>query len=374
MEKNISKYNGRRYFPMLVSDLGTEKNMSSETVMKLWGIFDGLSKIKQDVLTAMEMPEKIGAFQEKIGLSDVGIGNVSLVIRKIFFEELPLSQAETSLKNALVASGDDSTKARTIVEFIEKEIMTIVPKPESEEVIQAVEFKPVSTAVRMPLLQAMSKYENLGNQPITRERIKFRSQSETVRPSLLSWIKYYRDELGVGHHSSVERGNFLFRSENGKRLSNEERERLNLVLKSVEENFPIEIDTEQSSIIFPPLTGSVPRPTTPTFSPEAERHDQRAQAPGPRAQSFTPPTSKPVFQFGKQASVETEPPVRAFQTASTPGSGMLSFSSNHVLPAEKETQPQPQSRPVQGQSIGVGEKPKSSPFHIRPVSMGKDEE
>lgn len=106
-------------------------------------------------------------------------------------------------------------------------------------------------SVSLPLLQALSKYENLGNQLITRERIKVKSQVEPVRPSLFYWLKCYRDELGIGQHNSVERGNFLFRSENGRKLSAEERERIDLILKSVEENLPLSIDAEHQEIVFP---------------------------------------------------------------------------------------------------------------------------
>ncbi|MDO8566409.1 MAG: hypothetical protein Q7S04_04505 [Candidatus Moranbacteria bacterium] len=127
-------------------------------------------------------------------------------------------------------------------------------------------------AVSLPLLQALSKYERLGEQLITRGRIKVGSQTEPVRPSLLYWLKYYRDELGIGQHSSVERGNFLFRSENGKNLSAEERERINIILKSVEENFPLSIDPKNQEIIFPTsnafsiTAASRPASTTPLVS------------------------------------------------------------------------------------------------------------
>ncbi|MFZ2187347.1 MAG: hypothetical protein WAV46_01840 [Candidatus Moraniibacteriota bacterium] len=121
--------------------------------------------------------------------------------------------------------------------------------------------------ISLPLLQALSKYENLGNQLITRERIKVKSQAEPVRPSLLYWLKYYRDELGIGQHNSVERGDFLFRSENGRKLSPEERERVNLILKSIEEGFPLAIDTEHQEIVFPVFQGVL----VPTRLPEMSR-------------------------------------------------------------------------------------------------------
>jgi hypothetical protein len=207
-----------------------------------------------------------------------------------------------------------------------------------------------STIVRLPLLQALSKYEQLGNQLITEERLKLKSQTETVRPSLLYWIKYYRDELGVGHHSSVDRGNFLFRSENGKKLTPEERERVNLVLRSVEENVPLDIDTEQSIILFPAFVppAPTPRPTLPPMAPQ-----------------------RPAFQPSGSAVFQPAPPVQP---------GAMSFSSKHVLPAEKAASEAPVSTPTPRPVVAprpatpvTPVAPKRNPFHIRPVSMGKEE-
>ncbi len=213
-----------------------------------------------------------------------------------------------------------------------------------------------SGMVRLPLLQALSKYEQLGNQLITNERIKVKSQTEPVRPSLLYWIKYYRDELGVGHHDSVQRGDFLFRSENGKRLSPEERERVNLVLKSVEENFPLEIDTEQSLVLFPTFVApQAPRPVPQTAAPSR----------------MAPLQNSASFHFGTTT-------MNAPKTAAPEQSGTLSFSSKHVLPAEKaqaipqeRTAPEPQNMPQR--MAPRAPMPKANPFHIRPVSLGKEE-
>ncbi len=232
------------------------------------------------------------------------------------------------------------------------------------------ELSGIASTVKMPLLQALSKYENLGNQLITNERIKIKSQPEPVRPSLLYWIKYYRDELGIGHHSTVDRGNFLFRSENGKRLSPEERERVNLVLKSVEENYPVDIDTEHSEIIFPAFVASAPRP---------QPVPQAVSQPAPVATPL--PRPKPAFNFGQGgmmsgAEVKSAP-------KDTPAPGNLSFTSKHVFPAEKPTtpvtpaplRPTPQT-PRLAPQVSDAPQPQNNPFRIHPVSLGKvkDEE
>ena len=225
--------------------------------------------------------------------------------------------------------------------------------------------------VYLPLLQALPKYKNLGNQLITRERIKVKSQAEPVRPSLFYWLKYYRDELGIGQHSSVERGDFLFRSENGKKLSGEERERISLILKSVEENLPLSIDPKNQEIIFPAsnafsitsagkpafhdvaISASPTQRGEPGASPSSEsgglaRNDSlmspRSDSGGlhiSRGTSFNiaAPASA-MLQRGTPASAMLQRGDPAQTKSARPnvpfGTGEVSFSTGHVFPVEKE--------------------------------------
>lgn len=357
--------NDRMYFPMLVSNKGGAEVLTHEEDQRLWEKLFSIPKLKQDIITDGQVPEKISELQKKIQLADAFVGVVSLHIRKIFFEEMTLAEAESSLKNALVASGDDASKAQFIVQFIQNEILTIKPKPVVEETTEDVVAQPKAVMEKMPLLQALSKYENLGNQLITSERIKIKSQPEPVRPSLLYWIKYYRDELGIGHHSTVDRGNFLFRSENGKRLSPEERERVNLVLKSVEENYPVDIDTDHSEIIFPAFVASAPRPQP---VPQAVSQTAPVATPVPRP--------KPAFNFGQGGMMSGTEVKSAPKDAPAPGN--LSFTSKHIFPAEKPTtpvtptplRPTPQA-PRPAPQVSEAPQPQKNPFRIHPVSLGK---
>ena len=357
------------YFPMLVPSSGRNEIMSREENQAVWKKFYAISQLAQDIITHEQMPQKIVELQEKYQLADGLVGMVSLHIRKIFFEEMSLSDAGTSLRNILVSNGDDGNKANAIVQFIQQEILTLKPKPRKEEREEET-TRLKSATVRLPLLQALSKYEQLGNQLITQERIKIKSQSEPVRPSLLYWIKYYRDELGIGHHDSVQRGNFLFRSENGKRLSAEERERVNVVLKSVEENFPLEIDTERSEIIFPVFEAPVSRPIVPPLQPPMAPYV---------AQEKMQPRINPAFGFGHGSMTGGT----SAAAPAPPQGGEMSFSSKHVFPAEKEA-PAPRTlmatvsmpeTPSTGAPAAVGAQtvPRPNPFRIHPVSLGKEE-
>lgn len=350
------------YFPLLASEEINGGAMSRHETETVWSRFDMLSDDRKNILTAEEMSMKIQELQQKTGCSDVAIEGTSVLIRWVFFDEIDEEGFRLGLKDLF---GD---KAEQTFDFIQKEIMTLKPKARVEE---QEEERPQAATVRMPLLQALSKYEQLGNQLITSERIRVKSQSEPVRPSLLYWIKYYRDELGIGHHDTVQRGDFLFRSENGKRLSAEERERVNLVLKSVEENFPLEIDTERSEIVFPFFETSAPTP------PPAPRINASSVFAAATVADKLRPAANPAFSFGRSSMsapvapaaspAPAMPPTPPSQTAS---GGEMSFSSKHVFPAEKDVQTP--TAPITPQRAPAAQgAPKSNPFRIHPVSLGE---
>lgn len=104
--------------------------------------------------------------------------------------------------------------------------------------------------IKSSLSDALKKLPNLGEQLITSAPLKLRVFPEAVRPSIKNWITDYYDALGKGTHGTIERGNYLFHSENGKRLTSMERRRLAEVLKSLDDGSELSIDTQNQRIIF----------------------------------------------------------------------------------------------------------------------------
>lgn len=394
----MSFLDNKIYYPMLLSEEGLEKARSSEEYKALWKKYLTIPLLSQNILTDNQLSLKIKNLQDTFRLNDIAIGNISLFIRKIFFEELSLQECEAKIGSMLtMMNGGDPNQARAIIQFVEKEILTIQPKQRVEEPGETREAETQEgerITASFPILQALSKYENLGNQLITRERIKIKTQGESVRPSLFYWLKYYRDELGIGQHNSVERGNFLFRSENGKNLSSEERERVNLILKSIEENLPLTIDTKRQEIVFPVFEGA--RASSTESGLERNTRQEASKIPTVPMQSVhLAPNQRQVFfhsadqtemprttiQTDIPSSVaESIPPIKnnsdrlvqsdSRSDSSGPAryglrnsSGGMSFSSSHMFPAEKDRTEQelrPASLPF-------------DPFIIHPVSREEDD-
>ncbi|MEI7750074.1 MAG: hypothetical protein WCJ25_03655 [Candidatus Moraniibacteriota bacterium] len=299
----------------------------------------------------------------------------------------------------------------------------LLEKDEDEEDEQTEPVLIEASREKLPLLSAIGKYPRLGEQQISTERLTLRNQPEPVRPSLANWIRVYRDELGVGHHDPMVRGKFLFDSENGKRLSSEERERLNLILRSIEENTSLDIDAEKLEIVFPsfaqtpPARPVAPKPITPITSASTPPISHDSVAP----QNIV--SSRPV-SFGTTAFRSSSAPAPTPAKAPTPppapmrkpvsftpappadlpvSSGTFSFSSSHSLPIESEegkqsgqkpkvesiayirralsTDADPASLPPgttppvpvplfgDANAVPVPPVPDMNPFHIHPVSV-----
>lgn len=337
-----------------------------------------------------------------------------------YFKDAPALQHDWEKKKKPPVMSEAEAKKKVF------ELEPWLLEKDEEEVAQKKET--AASYEKLPLLAALAKYAKLSEQQLSREKIRIKSQSEPVRPSLVNWLRSYRDELGVGYHDPVLRAKFLFNSPNCKPLSSEERERLNLVLRSVEDNVPLDIDVRKMEIVFPSFSVTDGQSAVPN-APAAQMPASEKKAPvegkpksllealqstsvaAPGAKSFTPP------QAPKRAVPPVPSPV-APQTAAAPrmaepesgfriGKGMhftsleqkpvpekkpvmgqeeqFSFSSNHTLQAEQGDSSKFAIKQSSGSAIASGESfldksqgsapagpspaHKMNPFQIRPVSL-----
>lgn len=398
------------YYPMLAF---TEA-FSMDDEFQMWEKFRALDLKKKDILVSEEVVGKIKEFEVRFQLQEVGVAIVSFAIRKIFFDELDYQSAEAKVKQALESSqGGNPVHAKAIVEAIKAEIMTIVPAPEPViEEASSIEVQQNSSMVKLPLLKAMSDYKHIADQQITSEKLKLRNSMELVRPTLSNWIRSYREELGVGFHEPVQRANFLFQTVNGKKLNNEDRAKLNLILKSIEENFPLDIDPKREMIIFPAgndasmelaQVNTNPRPVANRFI------QARAMPVGTvRPAAFAPGTAPAAQVKFVQSPAKATPanPTLAnlkplFSKAAAPEKNIsgetLHFSTGHVLPAEKAGGPAPvvastpqptpptasfeknaalqtSPHPVQSIKREPGSGLSKSPYTIRPLRLRNEQD
>lgn len=224
--------------------------VASDVLMARWDAYDRLSKDIQDRVTAPAIADRLFLLAKKFNLDERVILGLSHIVRKIFFGEISKESLEREVSLAFSSAGSMNT---SIVPNVAREIVETVLSVRPNEGVSETKDLPVTE--QLSLLQALGKYQNLGNQQITGSKIAIKGQNDPVRPTIFNWLKAYRDELGVGRHDAVVRGNFLFHSINGKGLSAEERERLGAILKSLDENVPVPVDAEKQQVVFREVRG-----------------------------------------------------------------------------------------------------------------------
>lgn len=109
---------------------------------------------------------------------------------------------------------------------------------------------PASSSVKLALTDALEEYPKLAEQSISIDQIIIRSLSVPAKPSIKNWIADYHDKNGVGKHSPIDRGNYLFHSENGKKLTPSDRQKVGMILKSLDEQTPLNINPERQEVVF----------------------------------------------------------------------------------------------------------------------------
>lgn len=212
------------------------------------------------------------------------IEKLALPVRDIFIKDMPLDQLPIKIQTAFQVRNDiangiacelskksfcpfddyfknaqellkqwEQNKIPPIVteEKVQRRILDIEPwivEQEKEEKKQ--EEEATKKIINMDLNMALEKYPNIGEQSVTVNPLKLRYFPTSVRPSIKNWITDFHDNMGPGKHSSMDRSNYLFHGENGKKITPIERQKLSFMLKSLEEKTPLKIDPEKQIVIF----------------------------------------------------------------------------------------------------------------------------
>ncbi len=228
-----------------------EKFLKLPEEVKTKLVSQGTSKIIQDIGKAYN-------------LELMQLAEIARAVRSYYFGEVKLEYFPTVLSKEM---GVDIG----IAQEISKQII--------EKIINKDSLGISTDLVEIPLSQALKQFPKLGDQAITLNPLKSRHFAATLRPSVKNWIADYYDNLGPERHGSMERADYLYHSENGKRLTQGERQKVAQLLKSLDEESNLKVDSEKQEIIFEVYN--------PASEPEAQNEEpaeqrQRTYAPPPR--------------------------------------------------------------------------------------------
>ena len=231
-------HNEQKYFPMLAGF--SDEYFSSEEDVIMWEKFYTFPQKIQNILTSDELTEFVYGVEQRFHLTDLQAEEFSRTIRHYFFREITENDFAQKISRLCHVTQDDAIK-------LLRTILAIEPK-ENVEDDGNVEKK--RNAVQITFANALANYPKVKDQFITGQPIVAKPFLQPLKPTLKNWIMVYEKNLGVSRHDTIERGDFVFRSEATRGLTNSERADLAYVLHARDENGQVVIDRDTSEIVF----------------------------------------------------------------------------------------------------------------------------
>lgn len=257
--------------PMLVY---VTKNPDNETENQIIETHDRFLKLSEDIknkLASLETSRRIQDIRKRFQLSLFQMASIARLVRSYYFREVKIENFASVLSEKLKI---DQMKAQEISKHITEKIINQKSRSQGGAGDKTIE--------KLPILEALKKYPRVGEQLVTANHIKIGNNSESVRPSIRNWIMDYRFVKGNNVYEDLERGNYLFHGKNTAKLTLPERQKLSLILKSLDNNISLSVDTQRQQIVFSQTTTSagqkadaVKKPPTKTDRNEIKEHWQK---------------------------------------------------------------------------------------------------
>jgi hypothetical protein len=219
--------------PMSVS---VRKNETDEDFELRWKKFDQLPQNIKDKLLDQKTIDIIKGIGKINDLNLEEIAFLSRMIRKYYFKELKKEEFYNYLK-------------QNINRLNQKQINNII-NIINQKIIEQNYVYNKKIIISLSLNEAFEKYPEITNQIITNKNIITKPFLKPLKPTVKNWIIVYEKILGVGTHTTIERGEFVFRAKATEGLSEEERNNLLILFKARDENSKLNIDLDEKKIIF----------------------------------------------------------------------------------------------------------------------------
>jgi len=186
-----------------------------------------------------EISQQILSLAKKYNLLDVHkVGEISRIVRESFFLPATDERLKERVQRKLEITVADQQQ------FVQ-DIKTLI-----NEVVRVGNQKLAEVTESIPLIPAMKKYPELRRQEITKNSIRLFETKEFVTPSIGNWIDDYIQRKGAQAHNNIQRSDYIFNSENGRKLDLEDRKKLGVILDSYDNDNSININFDNQEVIF----------------------------------------------------------------------------------------------------------------------------
>jgi len=228
---------------MLVSLVEGQKDSNNEIISR-WDKFDLLKEAEKKLLISGNLPVVLKRISIQFNFSAHDAATLSRLIRSVYFGEIIKDKLVYELANKISSLTPENTKK--IAQLCNDEIFSLVIKSREDIEIE----KNKLSLIKISLSQALAQYPNIAEQNITSNQLRLKNSAIPMRPSIKNWIVDFHDAMGAMKHGPVDRGNFLFHGENSKSLTTADRQKLGVILKSLDEQTALTIDPIAQVVVF----------------------------------------------------------------------------------------------------------------------------
>jgi len=189
------------------------------------------------------------AIKKELGFDDRATKEITLILLKEIF--YPMKNYFNGTEDAILKLGGDvpKEKLKTLNEQMmkrEKEMEEIQIRKEEEK-----KKKMSDTIIRKPIEKLLKEYPKLGKQIIgSQSSITVKGMSALMKPMIKYWIRDYKEKMDYMWHPNIDRVQYVYHDKNTRKMNEEERRQLYLILKSVDEEIPLPYSTKSGKIDF----------------------------------------------------------------------------------------------------------------------------
>ena len=128
----------------------------------------------------------------------------------------------------------------------EKEMEEMERRKEEEE-----KRRMEDTIIEEPIQDLIKKFPEVGEQQIGLQKsIIIETMPIPMKPLIKYWMSDYLEKMGHFEHSNIDRVKYVYHDKNTRKMNNEERRQLNLILKSLDEGIALAYSTRTKKIDF----------------------------------------------------------------------------------------------------------------------------
>lgn len=167
-------------------------------------------------------------------------GEISRIVRDVFFNKISEDEIKKRAQNKIEVGNDRLDDFNQEI----RGITNMVEKAGREQIEADLE--------KLPIIPALKKHEQLGEQEVTEGAIKIEvsEKKEFVEPTIKNWLEDYIQNKGAQAHDNLERSDYLYKSSNTENLTTSERDKLAVILRSYDMDELITISKEDQEVFF----------------------------------------------------------------------------------------------------------------------------